>query len=224
MTKKLLSTPIWITNFKNYETSTGDAAVSLAKIHEKVAQELGVSIGVCVSALDVYRVSQAVSIPVFSQHADPIEYGKHTGSILPSLIKNSGAMGTLLNHSEKRIDDDIRQESIQKIQKEGLSAIMCAENPEEIRHLSGFQPDMLAFEPPELIGSKTASVSSAHPQSIQESVRASNGIPVLVGAGISSVKDVEVALSLGASGFLVATAITKSDDPETALKAFVSAF
>ena len=39
-------TPILITNFKCYQESTGARAVELAKLHERVANELGVNVAV----------------------------------------------------------------------------------------------------------------------------------------------------------------------------------
>lgn len=220
----MLKIPLWITNFKNYEQSTGQNAVKLAKIHEKVAQETGASIGIAVSPVDIYRVSQAVSIPVFSQHVDLADYGKHTGSILPQLIKKSGGVGTLINHSEKRIEKEILKNTVSVAQKSGLIRVVCAETPEEVEYHTESDPDFIAFEPPELIGSTTASVSSENPESITKSVELSRGIPILVGAGVNSIEDVKTALKLGAKGFLVATAIVKSEDPEKALREFVEAF
>ncbi|MDH3324403.1 MAG: triose-phosphate isomerase [Candidatus Peregrinibacteria bacterium] len=220
----MLQTPIWITNFKNEEAAIGSRALELAKIHEKVAKETGAQIGVAVSPVDLYRISQEVSIPVFAQHVDAIDYGKHSGFILPQAVKKAGAVGTLLNHSEHRTDPEILKNTVSCAQKASLIRIVCAENPEEVEQYAEFDPDMLAFEPPELIGSTTASVATDNPKSIAESVKVSRGIPVLVGAGINSKEDVRVSLDLGAQGFLVATAIVKAPDPEQALRDFVSAF
>ncbi len=220
----MLPKPLWITNFKNYEQATGENAVRLAKIHEQVAKETGASIAIAVSPLDIYRVSQAVSIPVFSQHTDLADYGKFTGHILPQLIKKSGGVGTLINHSEKRIDPEILKNTLALAQKSSLIRVVCAENPDEVEIFAEYDPDFIAFEPPELIGSTGASVSSENPESIAESVAKSRGIPVLVGAGINSVQDVKTALELGAQGFLVATAIVKAENPAKKLREFVEAF
>ncbi|MCK5461148.1 triose-phosphate isomerase [Candidatus Gracilibacteria bacterium] len=218
----MIKTPIFITNFKNCEQSTGKNALELAKIHERVALETGKTIGICVSACDIFRIAQEVSIPVFAQHVDPIDFGSFTGQILPQNIKNSGAIGTLLNHSERRLSNEVLKDSITYAQKASLARIVCAESPEEVSQFSEFDPDFLAFEPPELIGKTNVSVSSEKPTSIKESVALSQGIPLLVGAGINSPKDIKVAMSLGANGFLVATAIIKSPNPEESLKNFVS--
>ncbi len=220
----MLKTPIFITNFKNYEQSTGKNALTLAKIHEKVAQDTGVSIAIAVSHLDLYRISQEVSIPVFAQHIDPIDYGSFTGHVMATNVKNSGGVGTLLNHSERRVPEEDIINSLACAQKSSLIRIVCAENPEEVENFSQYDPDFLAFEPPELIGSSKASVASAKPTSIEESVQRSGGIPLLVGAGINSPEDIEISLKLGAQGFLVASAICKAKNPEKALKELVSVF
>ncbi len=219
----MLKTPIFITNFKTYEQAVGLKAIELAKIHEKVAIDTGKSIGVAVAAADIYRVSQAVNIPVFAQHVDPVDYGSFTGHILPQNIRNAGAIGTLLNHSERRVDPEILSQSTTCAQKASLVRVMCAENPDEVESLAALDPDFLAFEPPELIGSSDKSVSSEAPDSIRESVERSLGIPVLVGAGINSPEDIRVAMELGANGFLVASAIVKAADPEAALTELVKA-
>ncbi len=215
--------PIWITNFKNYEQSLGQSAVDLAKIHQEVADATGKSIAVAVSPMDIYRVAQEVKIPVLSQNIDAVDFGKNTGAILPQGVKRSGGVGTLINHSESRKEEQILAESAGFAQKSGLIRIVCAETPEEVEKLAELAPDFIAFEPPELIGSTTASVATAHPESIARSVRLARGIPLLVGAGVNSVEDVRVSIELGASGFLVATAIVKAADPEAALTELVNA-
>ena len=220
----MMSCPIWITNFKTYEQCVGKKALELAKIHEKVALETGVSIGIAVNAFDLFRVAQEVKIPFFAQHCDPVDYGAHTGHLLAQSIKKTGAIGTLLNHSERRLSFADLQDSEVCARKASLTRVVCAEDPQEIEKFAWLNPDFLAFEPPELIGSSTASVSTSKPESIAESVSLSRGIPVLVGAGIQSVADVKIALELGASGFLVASAITKAEDPEATLRELVSAF
>ncbi len=215
--------PVWITNFKNYEQSVGQNAVDLALIHQRVAEETGKSIAVAVSPLDIYRVSQAVSIPVLSQSMDPIDFGKNTGSILPQGIKRSGGIGSLINHSEDRVERQILAETAGFAQKSGLIRIVCAESPEEVEQLADLDPDFIAFEPPELIGSTSASVATAHPESIKKAVQLARGIPLLVGAGVNSIEDVKISLELGARGFLVATAIVKAKDPLAKLRELVGA-
>jgi len=215
--------PIWITNFKNYENCIGEKALALAKIHEEVAREIATEIAIAVSVLDIYRIKKEISLSVFSQHLDPVEFGACTGYTLPAAVKQAGATGTLLNHSERRLSSIVLSAAAGYAQEAGLWRIVCAENPQEVANIAKeLKPEMIAYEPPELIGSSTLSVAIAHPKSIEESVRLANGIPLLVGAGINSTKDIEVSLNLGAKGFLVASSITKASDPKAKLLELVS--
>ena len=111
-----LKTPLIIVNFKTYESATGRNAEQLAKICEKVAKQTKINIAVAVQDADIYRVSHTVKIPVLSEHMDPISYGAHTGHILPEDIKENGAKGSLLNHSEDRFEiDDLEKRALIKL-------------------------------------------------------------------------------------------------------------
>jgi len=219
----MLKTPIWITNFKTYEQATGKRAVELAKIHQEVAEKMGVSIAIAVQASDLWRISQAVTIPVFAQHIDPVDFGSFTGHNLPQGVKANGAIGSLFNHSERRLPEDVLINTLACAQKASLIRIVCGENVDEIEQFAQYDPDFLAFEPPELIGSGSKSVATEEPESIAQAVKITS-LPVLVGAGISTTQDVEVSLKLGAQGFLVASAICKAKNPKKVLTELVSVF
>jgi triosephosphate isomerase (TIM) len=208
--------PTIIVNFKIYEQATGDAAVTLAKVHERIAKETGASIGVAVSALDLQRVCEAVSIPVFAQHLDPVSFGSGTGKILPELLKELGAYGTLLNHAECPLEDAVLEKSIERARENGLYTVVCANTPEKGKEIMAMNPDLIAVEPPELIGGDL-SVSKADPGIIEKSVGLIGANRVLVGAGVKNGEDVKIALELGASGVLLASGVTKAADPYAVL-------
>lgn len=213
--------PTIIVNFKVYEQAVGDSAVALAKLHEKVAKETGASIGVAVSAVDLFRVCEEVSIPVFAQHVDPVGYGSGTGHILPENVKEAGAYGTLLNHAECQIEDGVLEKSLERAREVGLFTVVCANTPEHAKKVVSFNPDLVAVEPPELIGGDV-SVSKAEPEIIEKSVELVGKNKVLVGAGVKTSEDVKIGLSLGASGVLLASGVTKADDPYSVLMDLVS--
>ena len=208
--------PALIVNFKTYESATGDKALKLAKIHEKASKITGKTIAVCVQPADIYRVAKAVKIPVFSQHIDDVDYGAHTGAILPESVKQAGAFGTLINHSEKQVKLEVIKNLIVKAKKAGLFTIVCANSPAKADLISKFHPDLIAVEPPELIGGDI-SVSKARPGVIKKSVKAVGKNKLLVGAGVKNCEDVKIALKLGAKGILVASGVVQAKNPEKAL-------
>ena len=94
--------PLIVINFKTYESATGKKAVELAKIIDSIKSNAEMI--VCPQFADLKAVADSVDIPVFSQHIDNIVPGKGTGHILPESVKAAGCSGTLINHSERRLD------------------------------------------------------------------------------------------------------------------------
>src|SRR5256712_13893043 len=103
MFTKSLRGLLLIVNFKTYIKATGKRAIDLAKIAEEVSRDTGVTVIVAPQFTDIEPVSKTVDIPVFSQHIDPVKPGAQTGPVLAEATKSWGAVGSLVNHSEKRI-------------------------------------------------------------------------------------------------------------------------
>ena len=221
-----LQTPLIIVNFKTYMEATGKKAVELAEKMEKVSLETGVSIGAAPQTVDMAKVAAAVDIPVFAQHVDPISPGSHTGHILADAVKEIGAIGTLINHSERQLKLADIDAVIKITRKKDLVSVVCANNPEISSAVAAVKPDMLAVEPPELIGTGIP-VSKAKPEVITSTIKLvreiDKDIVILCGAGISHGKDVEAALNLGTQGVLVASGIVKAKDPYRVLHEFAEA-
>ena len=221
-----LQTPVIIINFKTYLEATDEKAVELAKKAEKVSLETKVSIGVAPQFTDIANIAKAVSIPVFAQHIDPIQPGSHTGHLLAESVKEAGAMGTLINHSERQLKlSDI--DAVIKITREkGLVSVVCANNPAISASVATLKPEIIAIEPPELIGTGIP-VSKAKPEVITDTIKLvreiNKKVVILCGAGISRGEDVKAALRLGTQGVLVASGIVKAKDPYTILREFAEA-
>jgi triosephosphate isomerase len=213
-----METPLILVNFKTYETATGKKAIELAKICEKVAKDTETNIVVAVQAVDISTIAKEVSIPVFAQHIDAISFGSNTGHVLPEAVKEAGAVGTLINHSECRVEEDAVAGAIKRAKELGLTTVVCAPSAYVSGILSKLKPDFVAVEPPELIGGDI-SVSTAKPEVITETIEKVEGnAPVLTGAGVKTKDDVKKALELGTVGVLLASGVTKAADPETVLK------
>jgi triosephosphate isomerase len=215
--------PFILINFKTYLEAQGKNAVNLGKVIGKVSKEYGVCMGAAPQYVDLPLVISCVDIPVFSQHLDPDMPGSRTGSVLPESLKEKGVCGTILNHSERRLQTDVIEKSIERCRVLGLSTCICANTSAVGKALAALNPDMIAVEPPELIGSGV-SVSRAKPEVIENSVKMVKAINekvhILCGAGITGGEDVAAALQLGSEGVLVASGVVKAKDPEMVLKGF----
>lgn len=218
--------PIIIVNFKTYLESTGKRAVELAKKAEKVYRETSIYVGVAPQLADLSAVAKAVEIPVFAQHIDPIKPGGYTGHVLAEAVKEAGAIGTLINHSEKRLKLSDIDEIVKLAREKGLMSVVCANNPSTSVAVSSLNPDLVAIEPPELIGTGIP-VSKAQPEIVSGTVQlvreVNKKITILCGAGISHGEDVSAALKLGTQGVLVASGIIKAKDPYAIILEFAEA-
>ena len=204
-----------IINFKTYKQSTGKQALELAKKIELASKEKDVFVAIAAQAVDLKELVRNVSLPLLAQHVDFEDFGGHTGSVNIGSVKQAGALGTLLNHSEKKLGFDVLKKTLQKCKKEDLLTVVCAENVEEAKKIAELKPDFIAVEPPELIGGDI-SVVDADPNIIKKSVKEIKKIgeiPVLCGAGVKTSHDVSASLKLGAKGVLVASGVVKNEDP-----------
>ncbi len=211
--------PALFVNFKTYEEGTGEKAESLAELCENISLETKKTIVPVVQVSDLYRVSRVVDIPVYSQTVDPVGYGSNTGSVLPEGLKKNGAHGAVINHFEDRKDFSAIERCINRSNELFLETMVCAKDPEEAGEISQLDPDLVAIEPPELIGSD-ASVSTVKPEIITESLEKVSQ-PLICGAGIKSREDVERAVRLGADGVFVASGVVKAGNIEEEIRELV---
>lgn len=202
-----------IINYKAYEKAIGENSVNLTEKIEEASEDREVII--CPQTADLNRLE--TGLEVFSQHVDGVETGSHTGSNQVNAVSDAGATGTLINHSERRLNEEEIKNSVEKCKEAGLTSVVCAQTPEECERYSEFDPDYIAFEPPELIGGDKA-VSKAEPEVIEEAVKKSGDTPTLTGAGIKSREDVEKSTELGCEGVLIASGVVKSDDIKKTVK------
>lgn len=208
--------PILILNFKNYLEVAGRASIELAKAAQQVSKSLDgrIKIVACPPQPALSLVKENVDIPVFAQHVDDAKEGSTTGYFIPEIAKSFGAQGSLINHSEHRLErpETIRN-LVDNLRKLQMVSVVCARSAAEVADIARFKPDYIAIEPPELIGSGKA-VSKENPaivtDSIESAAKVSQEVRVICGAGITDAADVRSALKLGAKGILVASGVIKA--------------
>ena len=199
-----------ILNFKNYEEVSGDKAIKLAQAAHEVAAKLGVEIVVAPPQPTLALIAKSVKIPVISQHVDNKDVGPSTGFFVPEVARASGAVGSIINHSEHRIEMTSIATLVDRMRKLGMTSIVCAQEPHEVMEISAFKPDFIAIEPPALIGSGRA-VSKENPEIITKSIQVAGSCSsIICGAGITDKDDVTKAMELGSHGILVASSIVKA--------------
>lgn len=215
-----IKTPVIMLNVKAYAESAGENDLALARACLEVGEETGVSMAYCPQQVDLALVAREVDIPVLAQHADALDPGSGTGWTALETVKAAGAMGTLLNHSEHRLQMADIEAVCTKANAMDLYTVVCTNNTPVSQGAAHFNPSCIAIEPPDLIGSGIP-VSKADPGIVTDSVNAvkdiDSNIVVLCGAGISTGDDVKAAIELGAEGVLLASGVVKAKNPKEVL-------
>jgi triosephosphate isomerase (TIM) len=215
--------PLIIVNFKAYDEASGSNAVQLAKVCGRVAKEIGASIFVAPALVDLGLVANIVDC--FGQHVDVVSAGAFTGHVTAAGLKKVGAVGSLINHSERQVTIYHVKEAVDICREHGLTSVVCVSSLDKIKEvLDVCAPDYVAYEPPELIGGDI-SVTSAEPEIVEQAVKLVNektsSVKVLCGAGVKNGEDVKAALKLGCVGVLVASGVVKAEDSENVLRELV---
>ena len=218
--------PVLFINFKTYGEATGENAVKLASLAQKISAKYKKNLVIVAQPTDISAISK-LGVVVFAQHVDDVSYGSNTGFILPESIVAAGAKGTVLNHAEHKLNDELLERTIARAKNAGLLVMACAETTERAKKIASFKvrPDYIAIEPPELIGGNI-SVSTAKPEIISNTVKSVTSIaniPVITGAGIKNGHDVKKAIQLGCKGVFVASGIVKAANKKKAIEEIVSA-
>lgn len=206
--------PVLLINYKAYETAYGEVALSITRGLAELQREFSeIEIIASVPATMISRLA-GLGVRVYAQHVDPNPPGAFTGSVTAEMIKEAGASGSLINHSERRIGFDEVAEAVKRLSSLGLESVVCVDRSSLVGPASLLGPTYVLVEPPELIGTGI-SVSRARPEVVTDSVReaALHGGRLLVGAGISKGEDAYRSIELGAAGIGLASAVMKAKDP-----------
>lgn len=225
MVSNLINYPLILVNLKSYSETMGAKSEELAEITQQISSNTGICVGLAPQFTDIQRLKR-FEIPIFSQHIDGIFPGAHTGHILAEAVKSSGSVGTILNHSERRMLLSDIESALKRTKEVDLISVVCVNTTNVGMAVAAFDPDIIAIEPPELIGTGIA-VSKAKPEIISESFEAikriNKNVTVLCGAGITCGEDVFSAIKLGSSGVLVASGIVKASNWKNILQEFADA-
>ena len=217
-----MQAPLIVVNFKTYTLALASAAERLGK--QMASVQTNARMVAVTSAFDLSSVSSIDGLEVWAQHLDPVGQGSHTGWLEPETAIARGASGTIINHAEHKVSiEHVRD--LMAMLPEGFPVCACAADVNEARALAELGPTFIAVEPPELIGGDI-SVTTADPSIVSDTVAAvkevNPNVRILCGAGVKNGQDVATAIALGAEGVLLASGVTKANDPESVLSDLVS--
>jgi triosephosphate isomerase (TIM) len=191
-----------IINFKNYSTNL--KLIARAQLVEKYLPNAIIA----VPLTDIFEVTAETKLKVFAEHIDWQEKGRATGFIIPEEVKNDGATGSLLNHSEHRLKFSTVKTTLARAAKAKLKIILCASSVKEVKKFAPLKPWAIAYEDPKLVasGKSITKYKTEEVKKFAQLLKKTKIIPIC-GAGIHSVADIKAAKKLGCHGVLIASAI-----------------
>lgn len=204
----------------------GPSALELAQAADHLSAEYDVRIVFTPQYVDIpLLAARTERLLIFAQHMDPIPVGPGAGSVLPESLKQAGAHGVMLNHSEKPVGLSHIRKAIERADNVGLATIVCADTPREAAAVAQFAPNIILAEPPELIGSGSESVAGTDFVGLSKRMIKSVNPEILLfsAAGIRSGADVARTIHLGAEMTGSTSGIIKADDPIAMLGEMIAA-
>jgi triosephosphate isomerase len=220
-----LEPPLFEIGLKGY--CYGEDAVALAREADRASAEFGIRVIFDPQAVDIAAVARATEhLLVFAQHMDPVEVGRGAGAVLPEALRAAGAVGTMLNHSERRMTLADLHRAIERADEVGLATMVCSDSPEEAVALAQFHPSIVLSEPPALIGG-ARSVGTEMRDFVAATiagVRAVDAaIVVMCSAGIRTPDDVAAMVGLGVGATGSTSGIVQAADPVATMRAMLRA-
>lgn len=220
-----LQAPIFEIGLKGY--AWGAEAVRLARAADRLGRELEVTVIFDPQHVDIPAVARATRhVAVFAQHMDPVAAGRGAGYVLPEAIREAGAVGTMLNHSERRMTLADIHRAIRRAHEVGLATMVCADSPEEAAAVALLGADIVLAEPPELIATSRSAATEMRgfvEQAVAMVGRIDPGIIVMCGAGVQTPDDVARMVGLGVGGTGSSSSILRAADPIAQMEALIGA-
>lgn len=211
-----MKAPILIVNLKIYEQGIGLNTLRFCEYASSLKKKYDVATYIAVNPIDIRLCLDKYRDVIISQTADVVGYGAKTGHISINVLSDIGVKGTLVNHSEYKINHNVVKDIVDVANDLGLLTFVCVDSIKELKELLNLdvKPTAFAIEPPELIGTGK-SVSKYQPETVINAVKIGEkyGVDILCGAGVTNSDDVEMALKLGVTGVLVASGVVKASSP-----------
>lgn len=223
MRRKLaIEPPFFEIGPKNY--LFGEQIIDLAKIADEAAAKYDVRVIYTTPYANIEKVASfAKNLMVFAPHMDAIPVGRGLAHVLPESVKAAGAVGVMLNHTERQLTIATLANTLSRARTLGLISIVCADSIAETRSVAQLSPDLMITEPTELIGTGQIGSTAYVSESFRAVMEINPNIGVLVSGGVSSAQDVYNIIMAGADATGCSSGIVKAADPGAMIHEMLSA-
>ena len=220
--KKVIKPPFFEIGPKSY--LYGSQILDLARIADEASRRHRVQVIFTTPFPDIRMVAQATQdLIVFAPHMDPIRPGRGLADILPESVREAGADGVMLNHTEKPITYVTLYQTMKRVNELNMLSLIITDSVLEAKAAALLSPDIITAEPAELIATGQASDMTYVKTSIEAIHSVNPDIYVLIGAGIKTGQDVYNVICEGADASGSSSAIALAENPEALVNEMLTA-
>ncbi len=137
-------------------------------------------------------------------------------------IKEAGATGVVINHSEHKTTDENVKKILDKAKEYRLQNVVIAFDVDTVIKYDSWNPDYISYEREDAIGTGVSMVTQEK-DNIKKLVSVLKR-PLTIGAGIATGEDIRDAIKFGAVGVIMASRFVLAKDPEAKLKELAMGF
>jgi triosephosphate isomerase len=203
----------------------GAKLLRLARHADRLSQKYSVRIIITPQCADIRLLAEETRhILVFAQHVDSLLPGRGIGATLPEAVREAGAIGTLLNHAERKLERDELERTIQRAHDAGLATMVCADDAREAAEIARMSPNIVLVESPVLIeaGSRETSDQLEIRKVNELLAHVDPRIRVLHGGGMSTGADAYNMVKWGAEATGSTSGVILAPDPFQRLEDMIS--
>jgi triosephosphate isomerase len=224
---KEITKPLIILNFKINPEVFGEKGMQIAKIAEKISENLGITIVLCPPIVYLAKCAEIFNIPVFSQRVDNIKNGNITGKVSVDMLTESGASGSLINHTDNLMNLDNLETVIRLSRTLRLFTTVCTSNEAISAAVTKLDPNAIAFESNEF--NKTdrseAKFNKEFIENHVKRIRMENPrITPIYATDVYPQNNLKKAIELGIEGILIESTLIKAKDPYESLNGIAKCF
>jgi triosephosphate isomerase len=212
--KPKIRTPFFEIGTKNY--IWGDAVLELAKAADEAAEKYDIDVLFITPVVEIRRIAENTkNLIILAPYMDTLRPGRGMADILPEAVKDAGAKGVVVNHSEKPMTLPAIKATIERANELDMLVFACADTIAEAKAVAQLGPDIINPEPSELIGGAAGKVSDM--SYVKESIKAikeiNPNILVEQAAGITTGQQVYDFIMAGSEAAGAASGILNAEDP-----------
>jgi triosephosphate isomerase len=159
---------------------------------------------------------------VLAQGMDVERPGPSMNRVTAESLVDAGAWGVMLDHDADPLEPDQLDAAISRASEVGLATVVCAATREAAVGAAHLGADVVLFEPPELIGTRTPSARDWIPASTEDIHRARHGVLAMHAGGIATPDIAYAVMAAGADGTGSTSGVLDASRPDRAAHDFIA--